>query len=274
MALKATNLYIQMAQLPATFKGSPQEFANEIVRRMKILSPNGTNFIFIGDVEPTSNVGPWLRGGTQWWVWDDNIKRYVPLDISQSETRWYWISASVPPSTPPYLWLRTTADPTDQSPQPGEAIGWYEFDGTNWVPFNSVVRSGTTAQRPATPIDFQQYYDTSIGVLIWWERGAWRTVDGVPGDVKSVVFETLTQALLFNPGWEVLGASNQTFRGRIIMQASKDAGSSPETVLSVGANIEQRGALETFGEDAGVDNNPVAVLRYPPQIAMWTLVKT
>ena len=274
MALKQTNLYIQMAQLPATFKGSPQDLSVEMVRRMKILSPNGTNFIFIGDVEPTSNVGPWLRGGTQWWVWDDTIKRYVPLDISASETRWFWISASTPPSTPPFLWLRTTTDPTDQNPSPGDAVIWYEFDGTSWVPFNSVVRSGSTAERPTTPTDFQQYYDNDIGVLIWWERGAWRTVSGVPGDIKFVVFETASDAQLFNPGWEIFGAQNQTFRGRLFVQAAKDAGSSPETVLSVGPNITARGALETFGEGDGVQSNGASTLRYPAQIACWTLVKT
>lgn len=274
MSLKATNLYIQMAQLPATFKGGPQEFAVEMVRRMKILSPNGTNFIFIGDVEPTSNVGPWLRGGTQWWVWDDNIKRYVPLDISASETRWYWIGSSTPPSTPPQVWLKTTKDATDQDPSHGSAIGWYEFDGTNWVPFNSIVTSGPTSSRPSTPTDFQQFYDTGIGALIWWERGQWRTVAGIPGDVKFVVFETLTEALSVNPGWEVLGAENQTFRGRIIVQAAKDSGTSPETVLSVGANITARAALETFGEDVGLSTNPASTVRYPGTIALWTLVKT
>lgn len=274
MALKPTNLYIQMAQLPATFKGSPQEFAAALVRRMEILSPNGTNFIFIGDVEPTSNVGPWLRGGTQWWVWDDTIKRYVPLDISPSEKRWYWISASTPPSTPPFLWMRTTTDPTDQNPSPGSAIGWYEFDGTNWVPFNSIVNFGPTSARPSTPTDFQQFYDTDLGVLIWWERSAWRTVSGVPGDVKFVIFETLADALRFNPGWAVFGENNQSFRGRLVVQAAKDAGASPETVLSVGPNLTARGALDTFGEDHGVQINDASTLRYPGQIALWTLVKT
>lgn len=273
MALKQTNLYIQMAPLPATFKGTPQDFADTMVRRMKILSPNGTNFIFIGDVEPTSNVGPWLRGGTQWWVWDDTIKRYVPLDISQSETKWYWISASVPPSTPPFLWLRTTTDPTDQNPSPGAAIGWYEFDGTTWTPFNSVVRSGPTASRPVGPTDFQQYYDTDLGVLIWWERGAWRTVSGVPGDVKFVFFETYDEAIFVNPGWELLGGQNQALRGRVLCGAAKDAGSSPETVFSVGSNITVRGALETFGEDLGIKVDAPSTYRVG-QLALWTLVKT
>jgi hypothetical protein len=274
MALKSTNLYIQMAQLPATFKGSPQDFANAMVARMKILSPNGTNFIFIGDVEPISNVGPWLRGGTQWWVWDDTIKRYVPLDISASETRWYWIGNTTPASTPPQVWLKTTKDATDQDPSHGSPIGWYVFDGTDWVAFNNIVFSGPTASRPSSPAEYQQFYDTDIAVLLWWERGQWRTVSGVPGDVKQVIFDVLTDALRFNPGWDVFGSSNQAFRGRLMSMATKDSGATPETNLSVGANITPRAALETFGETNGIKVDAASTLKYPGTIALWTLVKT
>lgn len=274
MSLKATNLYISMAQLPATFKGSPQDLANAIVARMKILSPNGANFIFIGDTEPTSNVGPWLRGGTKWYVWDDTIKRYVPLDISDSETKWYWMSNSTPTSTPPQVWLKTTKDATDQDPSHGSPIGWYVFDGTAWQPFNSIVFSGPTTSRPTAPAEFQQFYDTDIGVLIWFERGSWRTVAGVPGDVKFVAYEQLTDALRFNPGWEVFGSANQSWRGRLIVQAAKDAGATPVTVLSVGPGITPRGAFETFGEDSGIKVDNASTLKYPGTIGLWTLVKT
>jgi hypothetical protein len=273
MALKPTNLYLEMAPLPATFKGSPQDLAVLMIQRMKILSPNGTNFIFIGDIEPTSNVGPWLKGGTQWYVWDDAIKRYVPLDISASETVWFWHGASVPPSTPPFVWLKTTKDATDADPTIGTPIGWYLFDGANWVAFNSIVASGPTTSRPTAPVEYQQFYDTSIAVLLWFERGQWRTVSGVPGDVKFVIFETLDQALAFNPGWVVLGNNNQTWRGRLIVQAAQDAGPSPATTLSVGPNIAQRSALETFGEDQAIKVDGASTLRYPGTIAMWTLVK-
>lgn len=262
-----------MAPLPATFIGTPQDFANEMVRRLQILSPNGTNFIFVGDIEPTSNVGPWLKGGTQWFVWDEAIKRYVPLDISASETVWFWHGASTPPSTPPFVWLKTTKDATDIDPSIGSAIGWYIFNGTNWIAFNSIVASGVTTTRPSAPVEFQQFYDTTIGVLIWWERGQWRTVSGVPGDIKQVVYQTLVDALTFNPGWDVFGSGNQTFRGRLLSQATKDAGSSPQTNLSVGPNITARGALETFGEDQNIKVDPASTLHYPGTIALWTLVK-
>lgn len=273
MALKPTNLYISAAPLPPTFSGTPQELYDLMVRRMQILSPGGANFIFIGDVEPTSNVGPWLKDGTKWYVFDPDTKRYVPLDISDSETKWFWLQSSTPPSTPPNVWLRTSKDPTDIDPSIGTPIGWYQFDGANWVPFVSIVTSGPTASRPSAPVELQQFYDTDIGVLIWFERGTWRTVSGVPGDVKFVAYETLTDALIFNPGWEVFGNSNQAFRGRLFTQATKDSGASPATVLTVGTNVPQRAAFETFGTDAGNAFSVAAGTVYVPQMALWCLVK-
>lgn len=259
MSLQATNLLIQMGKIPATFLGKPQDFADEMVRRMRILSPSGTNFIFIGDTEPTSNVGPWLKGGTQWYVWDDNIKRYVPLDISASETKWFHVGLTIPATSTPPVWLRTTKDQSESDPSIGDPIGWLIFDGTNWVPFNSVVQSGPTTARPTSPVDLQQFYDSTISVLIWWERGAWRTVSGVPGDIKVVGIAFLSDALAGNPGWELFGASNQAFRGRYVSQATKDLNG---TDLTTSPNVAHRQSFETFGEtdfvainDSGFDSS-------------------
>lgn len=274
MALQDTNLLIQASALPATFRGTPQDFLSALVRRLKIVSPTGTNFIFTGDTEPTSNVGPWLKDGTKWYVFDETINRYVPLDISDSETVWYHIGASTPEDSVPNVWLRTSRDATESDPSNGVPIGWYLFNGTAWEPFVGIVPSGATADRPANPEPFQQFYDTTISCLIWYERTQWRTVSGVPGDVKHVAFETLTEALAANPGWDVLGASNQSFRGRILLQATQDSGATPETVLTVGSGVTPRGAFETFGGDVGLEIDSTAPTVFvPAQMALWTLVK-
>jgi hypothetical protein len=270
--MKDTNLHLQVAPLPSTFKGTPQQLLEQMVRRAKIVSPNGTNFIFIGDTEPTSNVGPWLRGGTKWYVFDNEVKRYVPQDITDSEQVWYHIGATAPTSDDPHVWLRTSRDATEADPSYGNPVGWYQWNGSAWAPFVGIVFSGPTDSRPESPVAFTQYYDTDIACLIWFERDQWRTVDGVPGDVKAVMFETLVDALEHNPGWAVLGETNQGLRGRIIMQATKDATGS-ETVLTVGSGLAQRGAFETFGETDGVDIEASSIVPYPPQLALWHLVK-
>lgn len=271
MSLQKTNLVIQAARIPATFRGTPDDLAVAMVRRMQIVSPAGTAFIFTGDTEPTSNVGPWLKDGTKWYVWDDTIKRYKPQDISDSQVNWYWLSASTPPTSTPSVWLKTTKDASEADPSTGNPLGWYHFNGTVWVPFVGIVTSGNTAARPTNPVEYQQYYDTDIACLIWWERNAWRTVSGVPGDVKFVVFNTLVDALLFNPGWEVLGANDQNLRGRFLSQATQDAvGSGGTTVLTVGAAIAPRAAFEVYTPLVYA----TAGAQQPPSgLALWCLVK-
>jgi hypothetical protein len=136
MSLNATNLYIQASQLPATFKGSPNDLFSEMIKRMKILSPSGTNFIFIGDTEPTSNVGPWLKNGTQWYVWDTATKKYVPQDISASFVSAFSVGNSVPATLDPPLWLQTTKNAADpKAPDYGVIIRMFSYDFTlaMWV---------------------------------------------------------------------------------------------------------------------------------------------
>jgi hypothetical protein len=273
MALQASNLVIQAAPLPSTFQGTPQDLFTAMIQRMKILSPNGTNFIYTGDVQPSTNVGPWLKDGTQWWVWSADTSQYVPIDISASFTIPFYESNTTPANSTPDVWLQTTADATDTNPSHGDPIGWNVFDGTNWVPFVGIVQSGNTAGRPPNAVEYQQYYDTDISVLIWWERQAWRTVSGVPGDIKFVAFNTMTDAVTQNPGWSVFGISTQAYLGRLLVGACIDAGSNPVTTLTPNPGVPQRAAFSTFGETDGVQINDASPVPYPPQIALWCLVK-
>jgi hypothetical protein len=89
-----------------------------------------------------------------------------------------------------------------------------------------------------------------------------------------VAFETLSEALQYNPGWAVLGDGNQSWRGRWISQATKDPGASPETVLTVDAGIAQRAAHEIYGETDVVKMDATSSVPYPPTIALWWIYKT
>lgn len=266
MSLQQTPFVIQAANLPERFTGNLQQFYSAMVARMRIMSPAGIVGIVVGDTEPNSNQGIWLKNGSKLYSWDETTKRYAPIDISDSWTQLYTVSDTVPASSTPPVWLRTVG---------GRYMGWYFWDGTAWAPDMNIVQSGSTANRPASPQNLQQYYDSDIGCLIWWERGAWRTVSGSPGDIKHVLSEVLTEALRLNPGWDVVGASQQAWRGRWISQATKDPGVAPETALTVNAGIAQRAAHEIYGEtDAvAVNPDPPSPVPYPPTIALWTLVK-
>ena len=271
MGLLDTNLLIQMARIPADFRGGPQELADLMIKNMRVVSPVGTNFFVVGDVEPTSNVGPWLKGGRSWWTWSESVKRYAPQDITESEKNWFWTGSDTPASTPPKLWLNLTAD--------GRPIGWKYFNDTakEWQFFAGPVLAGpggvNGTSRPTGAVEYQQFFDTDIGVLLWWERNAWRTVSGVPGDIKAVFFDTLQDALDHNPGWVYFGDSAQAFRGRIIMQATKDQGATPENNFAPPAGVAARANKEVFGETDGIKMDSTSPVPVPPQIALWHLLK-
>lgn len=273
MALIATDLFIQMGPIPATFIGGPQDLADAMIARMKIMSPGGTNFIFTGDTAPASNVGPWLRG-EQWWVWSTTVKQYVPLDLSASLTIPFAIGATAPSSITPPVWLQTTLDATDANPTAfGQPISWNFWNGSTWQPYVGIVSSGATAARPITPANLQQYYDTDISCLIWWERAAWRTVDGVPGDLKYVAFTTLSAALTANPGWDVFGRSTPGFLGRGLVSATQDAvGSGGASSFAPVPGVPARGAYDTFGEGSQLATGTSGLV-YPPSMAFWLLLK-
>jgi hypothetical protein len=245
MPQEQTQLQIQLKALPPNFIGTPQEFADAMVERMKIVSPFGGTFFVVGDTEPPSNQGPWLKGGTKWYVFDETLGRYVPLDISDSETILFHVQSTTPSSSAPPVWLRTQVVGGVT-----RYIGWYFFDGTNWRPAANIINSGTTAERPSSPLELERFYDTTIGVEIWWERSAWRTVSGSPGDIKLVTFATLAEATTQNPGWQEIGQTNSSLRGRVFASANKDPGATPAADLSTA--FTSRAAGDLFGEESHI----------------------
>lgn len=66
-------------------------------------------------------------------------------------------------------------------------FGWSNGDGTKVRTLSCIgvsdtpsVSRGTASQRPSNPVDGQQYYDTEIGLPIWWNStsGHWIRADG------------------------------------------------------------------------------------------------
>lgn len=102
----------------------------------------------------------------------------------------------------------------------GAPIGLFSWNGTTWQQTPLTVLSGTTAQRPAIPSTGTQYFDTDISCALIFERGKWRTLAGVPGDVKFVAKTTLDEAIAQNPGWIEFADG----RGRVLGGAGSGPG--------------------------------------------------
>lgn len=244
MPLNPTNLFIQGAPLPPDFDGTPQEYFEAMLKRMRIVTPQGIVFFVTGSVKPSSDEGPWLKNGTQWWVWDDDAADYVPLDISASLPPLFFLQEDEPESgVDTGLWFRINSTLN-------RVTGAFIWLGNEWKPLFG--NTGTTAERPSNPANLERYYDTDIQCEIWWERGQWRTVAGTVGDVKFVTWPTAEEAMTRNPGWEILGtgdSNNANWRGRAITQATKNFGTSPTTDLGVGAGITKRAQGDLFGAE-------------------------
>jgi hypothetical protein len=263
-----TNLRLALSPINPAFMGDPQSYAEELVRKLRIVAPFGTGLFVEGAIEPSSNQGPWLKDGTQWWVWDNEEKRYVPIDITASLPAIFYMQDTEPSTTQAaedgtFIWFRTNAN---------RIAGMYVLVNGAWDPIT--LTSGTTAERPASPRPFQEFYDTDISALIWFERGQWRTKDGVRGDVKHVTFETGEEALRSNPGWDILGTGDLVgtqYRGRTIVAATKDkTGTTPTapTDLDTGGLAAREAMTVGGGETASVTMTEANMPRHQHEFGM------
>mgnify|MGYP003342637890 FL=1 len=68
--------------LPYNWSGNPNEFLSALTARLYLESDEQIALITSGSVMPTSNIGPWLKDGREWYVWDPVSGTYVPQTIT------------------------------------------------------------------------------------------------------------------------------------------------------------------------------------------------
>lgn len=244
------RLPIVGAPLPASFAGTPQEFFTAVVKRVRAVFPTGQTGFVIQSETPTTNLGPWLKG-SEWWVWDSSTKTYIPLNVDDSLVA-YSISSTDPENGDEIpAWLQFSGT---------RALWWNYWTGDEWV-VTGVTR-GTTAERPDDAAEFERYFDTDLGVELFFYRRLWRTVDGSPGDIKHVTAATLAEALAKNPGWREIGQyfSDDGVRGRALVAASLEAGQSGS---SDGESEGDELTIREWGEQYGTETHTVTINEFP-----------
>lgn len=273
MSLQNTNLLIQASHLPPTFSGSPDELFQAMIERMKIVSPSGTSFFVESDVMPSSNVGPWLKGGTEWWVFDKELKTYVPLDISESETIWFQVSTNAPATAEPPLWLQIAND--------GNPVGWYWWNGASWVSFTALLdHSVTLPKLVQQPIGSLISFDASgnaeavsggtpgqIPMIDVDGRVKWKNSAVAPGTINGLVGTSKNLIIKNTPGDET--TQLDITADSVIMQSNAGDYSVAANVIDlVDITVAGIGGLDTGSETAstwyyvwlisnGASNSPI-----------------
>lgn len=77
---------IQMAALPPQVRWTPQQLGDAIAARLSLVTAQTFALFVAGSTAPLSNVGPWLKDGTTWYVWYDSLGAYAPAQVVPTVT--------------------------------------------------------------------------------------------------------------------------------------------------------------------------------------------
>lgn len=144
-------LSIEMGSLPSTLRWTPQQLADAIASRLKIVTSQSFALFVSGSTEPASNVGPWLKGGTEWWVWSDISGNYQPQTIS-SESLGYIISSGAPDPLIYSVWIETAVGGSPLAVKTYFSGAWVDVYATKLATYQTVAAMSayyTSAQTDA-----------------------------------------------------------------------------------------------------------------------------
>ncbi len=99
---------IEFSSFPPQVRWTPQQQWDAGASRLRLVTSTSFALFVSGSTEPSSNVGPWLRGGTSWYVWSDTLGKYVP-QVLAPESLGYWIGPDAPDHNVFSVWIETTA---------------------------------------------------------------------------------------------------------------------------------------------------------------------
>src|SRR6478609_3296710 len=107
MASNVLPLTIQGSALPPNVRWTPQQIADFIWEKARIVTSQSYALFVTGSTEPSSNVGPWLKDGTEWWVWNNDSGDYQPIAVPEASLG-YFIGAVAPDPAVFRFWIETT----------------------------------------------------------------------------------------------------------------------------------------------------------------------
>jgi hypothetical protein len=116
-------LTFRAAPFPEGYVAGPEQMKNDLVARLYAESTESISFFASGSVAPSSNVGPWLKNGEEWYVWSSTLAMYVPQVIG-SESLGYVAQLAAPDPTIYTFWIELNGS--------GKAIAIKYYSGGAW----------------------------------------------------------------------------------------------------------------------------------------------
>lgn len=110
-----------------------------------------------GSVEPASNVGPWLKDGTTWYVWDDVTGSYIPQILEQASLG-YIVGSTEPDHTVYQFWIQTSVGGQPQALKTYYSGAWTDVYATSLgtymtvAAFNAAIAAYSTTSQMNTAI--------------------------------------------------------------------------------------------------------------------------
>lgn len=142
---------VSAGTLPPNFTGTPQQFLDAIAGLLLVAPVEDWNSFVVGSAAPTSDVGPWLKDGTEWWVWSAGAGAYVPV-VANALTLRRFIGSTTPSNVDYDVWIQTDGGGVPQ------AIKIYS--GGSWVDVYAATLSGYVAKATADV----QYPKWNVGI--------------------------------------------------------------------------------------------------------------
>jgi len=116
---------VSAGTLPPNFTGTPQQFLDAIAGLLLVTPVEDWNSFVVGSAAPTSDVGPWLKNGQEWWVWSSTAGAYVPLILDDLSIRRF-IGETAPLSTEYDVWIQTNSSGVPQAVKIYNAGNWVD----------------------------------------------------------------------------------------------------------------------------------------------------
>jgi hypothetical protein len=110
---------LQFGSLLPNVRWTPQQLGDAIAARLSLVTSQSFALFVSGSTAPSSNVGPWLKNGREWYVWDVVSGSYIPQVLNQASLG-YFIGNAAPDHNQYQIWISTTP-----AGQPLAVNTWY-----------------------------------------------------------------------------------------------------------------------------------------------------